>query len=281
MASNYCGKSCDECTYKEQLNCPGCEHGPGNPWTGTCKIARCCDDKGHKNCSTCGYMENCGPLGRKHMIPKERLEEVSRESGKQERIAKMAPKLSKWLPILFWTSIAATIAGFFANDNLDSLIPMLYYIGVAAEMVCTLIYGAILLIISTESGWYRTAGIFGIVSPIASVIVASLAVLSESPIFLLLTVVVLVISLYGQYAEFKGHAEVLTEVDPELSEKWDKLWKWNLILYAALIGSILLLLLAPFLGAISSLATLVGALVIEILKPLYLYRTAETFKYIK
>lgn len=281
MAENYCGKKCEECAYKEQLNCPGCEQGPGNSWTGTCKIARCCDNKGHKTCDTCGHKSTCGDLRGKLSIPKERLSEIEYENTKKERISKMALKLSKWMTVLFWIYIALIITGLLSNNYVEALSPVLYQAGVMLGEVGNIICGAIFLIISTESNWYKTAGIFNIITPIVSIVIAVLIVLTESPIMLLSVIALLLMSLYGQYAQFKGHAEVLIEADPELSQKWDKLWKWNLILFGALIGSVIILIFVPVLGALAALASAIGAIIISILKPLFLYRTAETFKYIK
>lgn len=279
--ANYCGKSCEECTYKEQLNCSGCEHGPGNSWTGTCKLARCCEDKGHKNCTTCGHSANCGLLKSKHMIPKERLNDIAAEEAKNERVAKMAPKLSKWLTILFWTSIVSVIAGLFTDDSMSGVLPTLYYICSMIEICCRILYGAILLIISTESTWYKSAGLIKLVSQFVAVITIILVSITESALFIWLAIANVIISLYGEYTEFKGHEEILEDVDLVLSVKWNQLWKWNLIAYGALIGSILLIFLIPVLGALLTIATAIGMLIISILKLVYLYRTAETFKHMQ
>ena len=61
MSNTYCGKNCNECTLKEELNCPGCLAGPG-AMGGGCELAACCRTKGHENCSTCGFRVNCEKL---------------------------------------------------------------------------------------------------------------------------------------------------------------------------------------------------------------------------
>lgn len=43
-------KNCDECTYKAELFCSGCQSGPGRVIRGDCKLARCCREKGHETC---------------------------------------------------------------------------------------------------------------------------------------------------------------------------------------------------------------------------------------
>ena len=50
MAETYCGKSCEECTKKEQLDCSGCKTGPGRQFGGDCELAKCVRDKGHETC---------------------------------------------------------------------------------------------------------------------------------------------------------------------------------------------------------------------------------------
>lgn len=36
MEGTYCGKLCEECQYKEMLQCPGCKEGPGKAWNLNC-----------------------------------------------------------------------------------------------------------------------------------------------------------------------------------------------------------------------------------------------------
>ena len=279
--ANYCGKNCNECTYKEQLNCPGCAQGPGNVWTGDCKLAKCCDDKGHDNCESCGHKSRCGLLSSKHTIPKERISKLKAKEAEYERIAKITPTLSKYLPILFWTTIVAQIAGFFTADTLESVFPPLFYSATAVNFLCAMLYGIILFLMSSTSTWYKTAGLLYITGPLVSLVSLVLIILTRHPALILLSIASLIITLFGQYNEFKGHEEVLFDVDPDLSDKWKNLWKWNLYTYIAVIASLILAIMLPVIGAIIALVSSIAAIVLAILKIYYLYKTAETFKIFK
>ena len=69
-----CGRMCDACTWKEQLDCPGCQDGPGRRFSGGCPIADCCREKGHTACVTCTFSTGCA-LRRRDM-PQNRLAEA-------------------------------------------------------------------------------------------------------------------------------------------------------------------------------------------------------------
>lgn len=62
MGDTYCGKLCEDCQFKDNLQCPGCKTGPGKTWMTECELAKCCMDKGHQNCTTCSYSTSCGKL---------------------------------------------------------------------------------------------------------------------------------------------------------------------------------------------------------------------------
>ena len=66
--------------------------------------------------------------------------------------------------------------------------------------------------------------------------------------------------------------------DNDLSEKWLKLWKWFIRCMLGMIGSVILLLIAPFPGSILLLAASIGLAVVSIAKLVYLYRTAKVFR---
>ena len=88
----------------------------------------------------------------------------------------------------------------------------------------------------------------------------------------------LVIAYVGEYQEFCAHAEVLEGADNDLSGKWRTLWKWYIGSFAALFGSILLMVIIPVLGMLAMLAAVITMVVVGILKLVYLYRTAQRFR---
>lgn len=75
-----------------------------------------------------------------------------------------------------------------------------------------------------------------------------------------------------------AHSIVLTGVDNELSKKWEVLWKWYIGLFLGMFGCIIVMLIAPVLGAIAILGCAIGTIVVSILKLVYLYHTAKIFR---
>ena len=61
-----CGRDCETCAYREQLNCGGCRT------MGRCPVAVCCREKGHETCGTCTQASYCG-LRRSGAGPETRL----------------------------------------------------------------------------------------------------------------------------------------------------------------------------------------------------------------
>ena len=279
MAEAYCGKTCAECAQKEALSCPGCKAGPGKQYGGDCKLAKCCIEKGHQDCSTCGYNGHCGMLRGRNQVPDDRLKAMEAAKARAAEIAKRAPILGKWLWILFWLIIPATVASLMTNETIVEVFPSIFIPGAILRAICSLTYGLILLKLGAEEAQYRTAGICTLIGGAASVLIAFISGGAETPNWtLLISLPAAVVALVGEYHEFNAHSAVLFELDGMLCEKWCSLWKWYIGAYGALIGSIVLLLIAPILGLLVMLAAAIGIAVVGIAKLVYLYRTAKLFK---
>ena len=279
MAETYCGKSCAECEQKEILACPGCKAGPGRQYGGDCELAACVRDKGHESCDTCGFKGNCGTLRHSHRVPEDRRRQMEREQLRQAAIAGRAPALGKWLWIAFWLVIPSTIGNLMANESMMKVFPGLYYPGEIISAVCTLVYGIILLRLGSEEDHYRASGICGLIAGGVSALVVLISGGAEPRTWtLLLSLPAAIVAMVGTFHEYMGHATVLTGVDSELSDEWVSLWKWHIGLFAAMLGSILLMLLAPILGAVALIVVAIGVFITGILKLVYLYRTAVIFR---
>ena len=279
MAETYCGKSCEECTKKEQLNCSGCKTGPGRQFGGDCELAKCVRDKGHETCDTCGFKGNCGTLRSRESMPDYRIKKIEAEAMRKAAIAKRAPVLGKWLWIIFWLIIPSTFGSIMANETTAKILPGLFMPGQIINAICSLTYGAILLKLGSEEDRYRTAGICALIAGGVSAVVAIITVAAEEATWtLLFTLPAAVVAMVGEYNEYMAHSAVLSGVDNELSEKWEVLWKWYIGLFLGMIGCILLMLIAPVLGAIVILGCAIGTVVVGILKLVYLYRTAKIFR---
>ena len=80
------------------------------------------------------------------------------------------------------------------------------------------------------------------------------------------------------YHEYKAHGESVYPVDADLSECWEKLWKWKLYSIAGLAGSVILTIISRFLGVVLLFASIIFVLVISVFKLIYLYQTAQAFR---
>ena len=279
MEGTYCGKLCEECQHKEMLQCPGCKEGPGKAWNCECELAKCCRDKGHQNCTTCSYSTSCGKLRGRNSEPEQRLRKREDEIEKKKMIEGKAVFLGKWLWILFWLIIPSTVAGIMTNENLVAVLPGLNLPGQILQVATLLLYGGVLIKIACEDERYKTAGVCCLISAGVSVLVTILSYGKETPGWtLLFTIPAMIVSLVGEYNEYSAHAEVAGDVSPELFDKWTNLWKWFIGMTLGLLGSIVLMLIIPILGLIVALVTAIGTVVVSILKLVYLYRTAKTFR---
>ena len=279
MAETYCGKSCEECTKKEQLNCSGCKTGPGRQFGGDCDLAKCVRDKGHETCDTCGFKGNCGTLRSRESMPDYRIRKIEAEVMRKAAIAKRAPVLGKWLWIIFWLVIPSSIGSMMAHETTAKILPGLFIPGQIINAICSLIYGAILLKLGSEEDRYRTAGICALIAGASSALAAMINGGSDGATWILVfTIPAAIVGIVGEYNEYMGHSAVLSGVDNELSEKWEVLWKWYIGLFLGIFGSILLMLIIPVLGAIAVIGATIGTVVVSILKLVYLYRTAKIFR---
>jgi len=279
MAETYCGKSCEECTKKEQLNCSGCKTGPGRQFGGDCELAKCVRDKGHETCETCGFKGNCGTLRSRESMPDYRIKKIEAEAMRKAAIAKRAPVLGKWLWFIFWLIIPSSIGSIMAHETTAKILPGLFMPGQIINAICSLIYGAILLKLGSEEDHYRTAGICALIAGASSALAAMINGGSDGTTWILIfTIPAAIVAIVGEYNEYMAHSAVLSGVDNELSEKWEVLWKWYIGLFLGMFGCIIVMLIIPILGAIAILGCAIGTIVVGILKLVYLYRTAKIFR---
>lgn len=279
MAETYCGKACAECEMKEVLQCPGCRPGPGRQFEGDCELARCVRSKGHETCESCGFKGNCGTLRMCNNMPNYRRRKLEAEEAKKAAVAKRAVLLGQWLWVLFWLIIPGTIAGIMTQDSVVKLLPGLFLPGQILNAVVSVVYGLILIKISVVEDRYRTAGLCSMIASLITILVAIFAGSSgEANWTLLITLPASIAALVGEYNEYMAHAIVLNDVDKELSENWRRLWKWYIGLFLGMFGCIFVTVIVPFLGLLVLLAVAVGLIVVDILKLVYLYKTAKCFR---
>ena len=184
---------------------------------------------------------------------------------------------------LFWLIVPGTIAGFLSDEALSAHWPDLALLGEILGILCSVVYGLLLLSLARVNGGYRAAGACTLFVVAAGVIVQVLGGSGdphnvERSIALILTFLSGVAALVGEYTECTSHAEVLEPVDIALSQRWRRLWKWYIGAYLALFAGIFVTLLSAWLGLLVMTASTVGSLVVAILKLVYLWRTTRTFR---
>lgn len=275
--TTYCGKNCDECTYRDELSCTGCQSGPGRAIGGDCKLAYCCRDKGHEACETCELKRNCGTWLDRGSIPKQRMERRQEEQEKQDLVARRAPLLGKWLRILFWITVASLGINFMTENTSASSIPVLRMAGQVCSYLCQFYIIYVLFIISKEHHYFRNAAILTGISFAINILVVFI---TEDQIWLLLLIALLQVTLVllADYFEYKANADVILIVDGRISEQWDNYWKWMLCSSIGVAASLFLVFLIPGLGAILSVISSVALVIARIKKLFCLYRSAEAFQ---
>ena len=183
---------------------------------------------------------------------------------------------------LFWLIVPGTIAGLMSDEALSAHWPDLASLGEILGILCSVVYGLLLLNLAKVNGGYRAAGACTLFVVAAGVIVQVLTG-SGDPYMkdggaMMVALLSGVAALVGECAECTSHAEVLEPVDIALSQRWRRLWKWYIGAYLALFAGIFVTLLSAWLGLLVMTAATVGSLVVAILKLVYLWRTARTFR---
>lgn len=276
MAETYCGKTCAECAQKETLNCPGCKAGPGRPHDGDCMLAKCARSKNHETCGTCSVSGTCGMVRGRCNMPERRIQRQTAEAEQKDALAARAPVIGKWLWLLFWMFIPNGIAGVLTNSTIAETIPALVFPGKLLDTICALAFGGIMLQLTAQDREYRIPGIFWMITGAIRLLDM---VSQDTFVGLMIALAAAITGLVAMFKEFDAHSSILSNVDADLSEKWLVLRRWLIILYCGYFGGMVLMVLMPFLGALLSLAVSIGLIVVGILRIVYLYRTAQAFRY--
>lgn len=276
--NTYCGKSCEVCTYKEKLSCPGCKAGPGHLDHGSCEISKCCKNHIKANCNKCIRRNQCGMVKDAESKPRQRERKLRQELALEQTLQRQAPIFGKWLWFLFWLIILINLADILSQDWFADF-PAVILIGNVLSILCMLLYALTMLCLSREMDRFKTAGIcYWIMS---GVYIISLIVTNITNIpgeMLLCTLPVKIASLIGTYQECMGCSEILMKFHVPLSEKWELLWKINKWLYIVMFGSILFAAFMPMLVVFVMLICVLGLLIASVVKQVFLYQSAKFFR---
>lgn len=270
--ANYCGKSCEGCTYQEQLQCPGCAKGPGRTYGGDCEVASCCFSRKHDSCETCTGKNLCGKYRGRDKIPQWRIEKRKQVEAQRAYVRQKAPWCYRWFVVLFWVSIVSIVAELLYNENLFGAIPDIYFTGHVLSTVCAVIYGVALLLLSREEESYRKAGICYLIGK--APLLLSFFIQDDLGF---MTVIGAIVSFVGLYFEYMSHSDILVNVDDELSERWRSLWKWRLGILIAGIAAVFVTIM-PLIMVLLLFGIEIASVVVSILYLVRLHNTMKAFK---
>lgn len=197
-----------------------------------------------------------------------------------ERWTDKAPFLGRWLWVLFWLAVPQAMASLLMSSLFSSQ-SLPYLLGQILQVVYLLGCGLVLLKLSSVLACYRLAGICCLLCGAVNAAFSFLPTPTDGFLASLIPMISVasgLLLLLAEYLEYKGHSQLLEEVDPALSQKWSILWKWYITCYLAMIGSVLLLLLSPAFALMVSLTAMVLLVAVLVFKLVYLYRTAMVFR---
>ncbi|MCH5274677.1 MAG: hypothetical protein J1E65_02465 [Lachnospiraceae bacterium] len=192
-------------------------------------------------------------------------------------ITQKALFMGKWLWILFWMIIPASLADIMTINLVALRFPLLYMVGLILKFTCSIGYGLIILKMSSENGRYRKSGLCYLIAAAINTI-AFLTPGKGIEVLLILTLPATVIALFAKYHEFMSHAEVVYDVDADLTAKWIMLWKWYIRILCIMIGGSIAGVITRFLSLLVILAGSIGLIVVSILQLVYLYKSAKAFR---
>lgn len=196
--------------------------------------------------------------------------------------ARRAEVFGKWLWVYFWMQIIPLIPAVIAVicEINETPLPFVELLNYLLSGVCIWI----LYKLGAQEDRFKTCAGLSLILLVAG---AAIGLLDSEVTANLWSIPGGILELVVTYQFMMGCAEILATTDTELSEKWRKLWTWNVGL---LIGSIVLfpLLLVLYVAVdniLIALLTLILVLGFAIALPavaiaqmVYLYRTARLFR---
>ena len=195
--------------------------------------------------------------------------------------ARRAAAFAKWLMVYFWLQIAALVVTAFsvvwATVGGQSFVSALPRIGLHLAASMTL-YKA-----GRHEDRFRTCAGLMLISGCSDLL---LNLIGSGVAEYLWSIPLAIINEIFLFQFLYGCADILMEVNYDLTDNWRKLWKWHLIVIAAPIGSALLLIFAILFG-MASLRLFVlpllivmafGSIAVFVLQMVYLYQTVVCFR---
>ncbi len=277
MAETYCGKTCTDCEYKDKLSCQGCKVGPGAGFYSDCELAKCCKKCGHDTCSTCLNVSTCKLHRGRTNAAELRFKRQENQNAERARLSAMAPGMIKCFLVLFICLIVNAVVSFFSDDVFLKNFPVLKIVGISLVCIVQLVYYIVLLRMSSTEETYKTAACLGIIGIVAYLSINIIVVYSDKfSVFRVLNLAITVILTAARYFECNAHSALLCNFS-DMSDKWERHWKWYLRTIIAKLASVLLVLISPILALVLMIVALIATVVVDIQRIIYLYMSKEDF----
>ncbi len=292
---NCCGKDCESCTVREAEQCPGCRHIAD---FGECEIVSCCKDKGHESCSTCTQQTWCPTVQKSISMPKYRREKADAEAEISSGNRKNTGIMVKWCVPLFWILLILESAG--VIDSFFEDAPTILIVLNSITILLYLLEAFCLYKMSSVTDRYGKAALFTMLIAVFSCIPRFLSSENIAPFlitlialpgaifsyhavyYMLITLIALpstIFSCLAVYQTYKAHSDALSNVDGELAEMWEKLWKWTIYVLVGMFLVVLTSALLGFLGQLLLLVVMIAMAICGVLKLVYLHRMIEIYRW--
>lgn len=278
MALGYCEKDCMLCDMKAELNCPGCQMGPGNEMYGNCGIASCCRGKKLESCGGCDKRVGCTELAVKDLLAQRRKTQHAVKQAKASVMDRRAPYLGKLLWVVFWLMIAQIFVPYdlFGEGTARSNALLCVHDALALAVAVAVIAMA------QEERSYLNPGCILAALAVHDFLMHLFTVNAEPPLWAILSSMFTpYVAVGATYLLFTAHAETAGDVDAALPGKWKKLRKWYLVTGLAAEVSNYIVIFAPLLVAIAVGIMGIVMVVVGILELVYLARMAKGFRRFK
>ena len=276
MTSTYCGKNCDDCSYRKELNCNGCKEGAGNEFNGDCDIAECCRQQFLEKCKNCENKIGCekyNSAGNKAYFRCIKNTTKNTPFVDVEKIEKCR-KLVKIIRIIAILTIFRYILQISIEMKNAQGQSEMYYTLFAVSMIASIINGAMLIFMGQESGKLKFAGGCYFIDSLLTVL--SLFVKNLN-FLLILAIAFFIISFIAMSQEMYGFADAMWGIDEGLSVKWCNIWKIYAICLFFGILAVVVVLYIPILGKIISTASSIGMIGVSTIRFVYIIDTAYAY----
>lgn len=280
MANTYCGKSCESCSSKEELNCSGCKTGRGNYMTGTCEIAACCRAEACNKCTECSMVADCKLFASSGQSSETRLSRTSEESVVTDYDLKKAGFLAKWVNVIFISGIISMVSSCISALS-DFYAPDLSICTTIADCILQIVILVALFALGKYEERFRHTAFLIIGVCILGIV---WLFLGDGILSILIALIILILLLAYVSCEANGYAAILRDIDIHLSAKWDKyvklFFRTVIVLVITCVSAIVLVFFPPLLilWGVAIIGISIFLFALAIVRLVYLSQTVSRLK---